>query len=186
MVAVHMSGGLDSTAVAAMATGLMSTGAAACHPHAYTVVYDRLVPDDERYYAGLAAEALGIPIHYLAADDYDLYEPWDEPPPHTPEPDNSPLAVIDVDQFVQIGAQSRVVLTGYGGDPALRTSRLPELARGLGLLPVLSYVGAEALRWAPSWARDHSRRGETLAGRGRGLRRTAVPGLDRTGAGSPP
>ena len=32
---------------------------------AFTVVYDTLIPDRERYYAGLAAASLGIPIDYV-------------------------------------------------------------------------------------------------------------------------
>ena len=50
---VLMSGGLDSTAVAAVARGT------ATQVKAFTVVYDRLIPDEERYYSGQAAAFIG-------------------------------------------------------------------------------------------------------------------------------
>ena len=115
-VGIYMSGGLDSTAVAATAHELLSRQGAPFDLRAYTAVYDRLMPDEERLYAGLAAEALGIPIQYLVADDYALYERWDEPELRTPEPTYNPLAAIVVDQLRQVAARSRIALTGYGGD----------------------------------------------------------------------
>ncbi|HET8564164.1 MAG TPA: asparagine synthase-related protein, partial [Candidatus Binatia bacterium] len=88
-VAVWMSGGLDSTTLAATA----------CEPRdkrsvdirAYCMVYDRLVPDGERYYSGLVAKSLGIPIQYLVADNYTLFDRWDDPELHRPEPVEEPL-----------------------------------------------------------------------------------------------
>ena len=53
---------------------------------AHTVVYDRLIPDRERHYAGLAAEALGLPIDYLVADDHPLFDSVDDAGPREPEP----------------------------------------------------------------------------------------------------
>lgn len=119
--AVYMSGGLDSTSVAATARLL-------CDLHAYTVVYDRLIPDEERHYSGLAAKALGIPIHYLAADDYKLFESWKEPEHRHPEPDNTPLRAIDVDQLRQIAAHSRVAFNCEGPDNLLRYEWQPYVA----------------------------------------------------------
>ena len=118
-VAIYMSGGLDSTAAAATARELLSKQSASFDLHAYTVVYDRLIPDEERYYSGLVANALEIPIHHLAADDYGLFEGWDTPEQRRPEPDNSPLRAIDVDQLRQIAANSRVALYCEGPDNLL-------------------------------------------------------------------
>ena len=63
---IFMSGGLDSPAVAAAAVQL---GASAS---AFTSVYDQLIPDEERHYAGLVAGHIGIPIFYKVLDA----EPW--------------------------------------------------------------------------------------------------------------
>ena len=63
--AISLSGGLDSTSVAAFArrAGLQ-------HLRAVTMVYDAVIPDNERHYSGLFAKSLNIPIEYLACDRY--------------------------------------------------------------------------------------------------------------------
>src|SRR6185369_3632848 len=63
-VAISMSGGLDSTSLAAIARDQGKD------VHAFAVVYDSLIPDDERHYSTLAANHLGIPITHLSADRY--------------------------------------------------------------------------------------------------------------------
>jgi asparagine synthase (glutamine-hydrolysing) len=120
---VLMSGGMDSSSVAATAAEVL--GQRSNHPdlRAYTVVFDRLIPDRERYYSKLVAEAVGIPIHYLAADDYRLYERWDRPELRSPEPDHRPMRAYEIDHLRQVASQSRVALSGLGGDPALYCSR---------------------------------------------------------------
>jgi asparagine synthase (glutamine-hydrolysing) len=121
-VAVYMSGGLDSPAVAATALKL-ARPANGLDLRAYTTVFDELFPDEERYYSGLVARALGIPIAYLVADGYRPYERQEWGELHTPEPRNEPLsAAYNADQQRQIAAHARVALTGYGGDPALMGS----------------------------------------------------------------
>jgi asparagine synthase (glutamine-hydrolysing) len=138
-VGVFMSGGLDSSSVAVVAHDLLSKRSAAFDLRAYTVVYDHLIPDQERYYSGLVARTLGIDIDYLAADDYLLYERWDDSNLSSPEPEHDPLRAISLDQYNQVMTHHRVVLTGYGGDPALYQSQLDPRFRNL-LLQVLHYV----------------------------------------------
>jgi len=121
-VGVMMSGGLDSTTVAAAAKGMFGPRSLPIDLQAYTVVYDRLIPDQERHYTGLAARALGIPVHFMALDRYELFERWDQWGVCSPEPASSPLAAISFDCLQMISANHRVALTGYGGDPALSTS----------------------------------------------------------------
>ncbi len=121
-VGVFMSGGLDSSSVAAAAKEVLSKQSALYDLRAYTTVYERLIPDEERHYAGLVAQALRIPIHYLVADGYKLYERWDQPELCTPEPSHQPLAAMAADQLREVAARQRVVLTGCGADPALCTS----------------------------------------------------------------
>jgi asparagine synthase (glutamine-hydrolysing) len=140
-VGIFMSGGLDSPAVAATALELRDKGSTPLDLQAYTVVYDRLIPDEERHYSGLAARTLGIPIHYLAADDYQPYERWDQPELLRPEPHHEYLSAIIADQFRQLERHSRVALTGYGGDPALHATTLVELVQCLPLGRVVADVG---------------------------------------------
>jgi asparagine synthase (glutamine-hydrolysing) len=121
-VAVLMSGGLDSTSVAVTAHDLLSARPKAVDLSAYTLVYDQLIPDRERHYAGLVAGVLGIPVHYLAADDYTLFGRSNEPGCRTPEPSDNPLPALTADQFRLIARDHRVALSGDGGDPALCAS----------------------------------------------------------------
>src|SRR5438132_1405931 len=105
--------------LAANALHLLANDRAKFDLRAYTVVYDRLIADQERYYAGLVAEALRIPIHYLVADSYDLYERWDDAKVRKPEPDSNPLTATLFDQVEQVGLHSRVALYGEGPDNLL-------------------------------------------------------------------
>lgn len=112
-VAVFMSGGLDSSSVAAVARELRPQASLRAH----TIVYDELIPDDERYYAGRVADHLRIPIDYLAADSYGLFQNWSDS--FKPEPVTEPTPAIFGDLCTNISANARVALTGYGGDPGL-------------------------------------------------------------------
>src|SRR5690349_7191750 len=62
--AVFMSGGIDSTTLAATALAVLRERPEDFFLQALTCVYDRLIPDAERRYAGLVAEHLRIPITY--------------------------------------------------------------------------------------------------------------------------
>ena len=77
-IGVAMSGGMDSTSVAAMAKRLLDDSSAVSNLNAHCIVYDSLIPDQERYWSGLAANYLKIPIRYLNADHYDLFKTIDD------------------------------------------------------------------------------------------------------------
>jgi asparagine synthase (glutamine-hydrolysing) len=93
-VAVLLSGGLDSSTVAATARRLLGNDDGQSRFQAYSVVYDRLIPDEERRFAGKVAEFCGIPIHYLVADDYQLFQHWRNGDPRPAEPCDQPLGAI--------------------------------------------------------------------------------------------
>ncbi|UCE84704.1 MAG: asparagine synthetase B, partial [Deltaproteobacteria bacterium] len=118
--AVSMSGGMDSSSVAAMAKEVLS---ARCVPKrglfACTAVYERLIPDEEGRYAALVGEELGIPVHSFALDDHELFATLDRGPASAPEPLMDPLE-SEALLFDFAARRTRVMLTGQGGDPALR------------------------------------------------------------------
>lgn len=115
-VSVQMSGGLDSPAVAAIAHELLSQRPDGFQMEAHTAVYDRLFPDEERHYAGMVAERLKIPLHFLVADDYLPYAGWNEAGFRQPEPEHNPFLKHYLDLTRQCGERHRVVLTGSDGD----------------------------------------------------------------------
>jgi len=122
-VSVSMSGGLDSTSVASMAHSLLSNSQRPFDIRLCTHVYDRLIPDEERHYAGQVAEALNIPIHFEAADDDKIHSGWDRPGMMLPEPAEGFDAETSSNAYSEFTADCRVMLTGFGGDPALASPR---------------------------------------------------------------
>lgn len=71
---ISMSGGLDSPAIVAVASQLVQSGEVDCELTAYTMVYDRIHPDNEAYYASLAARKIGIPHHISSVDRFLLQD----------------------------------------------------------------------------------------------------------------
>jgi asparagine synthase (glutamine-hydrolysing) len=121
-VGISMSGGLDSTGLAAIAQGLLREDPRASI-RACTNVYDRLFADEEHHYSALAANALGIPIVHLPGDRYSLFDSDAATDLKQPEPFLfSPLAGQFNGLLRQLAQHSRVALTGYDGD-AFMTER---------------------------------------------------------------
>jgi len=115
-----MSGGLDSSSVAAVAASTAPPGQDRLK--AFTLVHEHLIPDEERHYSGLVAQALNLPIQYLPVDDYNLFDGWEDVTTRPSEAFCEWLLAIQDDALRQASAFSRIVLTGQGGDPALSTS----------------------------------------------------------------
>jgi asparagine synthase (glutamine-hydrolysing) len=112
-VAISMSGGLDSTSLAAIAREHSEVAA-------FTVVYDALIPDEERHYSTLAAKHLGMPVTHLNADGYSLFDgEMDQPEPF--------LVSVLTGQFNDLlrlcAGFSSVALTGYDGDALMHEPR---------------------------------------------------------------
>lgn len=111
-VSISMSGGLDSTSLAVVARALLPQNV-----HAFTTVYDSLIPDEERHYSSLAAASLGIPIQHLNADNYALFEARQAGDLDVAEPFLlGPFAGQFNDLLRMMGAHGRVALMGYDGD----------------------------------------------------------------------
>ncbi len=117
-VAISMSGGLDSTSLAAIACEL------GAHVRACSVVYDDLIPDQERAYSTKAANHLGIPISYVTADQYSLFDEQVPGDMDQPEPFLlSPLTAQFHNLLRLCADHSRVALTGYDGDTLMNEQK---------------------------------------------------------------
>lgn len=119
-VALFMSGGLDSVAVAATAKKLLGAGPGAFELNAYCWDYEALFPHQEPHYSRLVGRALGIPVQYLSLAGYRLYDGWNEFVDQMPEPLHEPLLAYHVDAVRATQGTGRVVLTGEGGDEIFR------------------------------------------------------------------
>ena len=131
--AVLMSGGLDSPMIAAVAREQLARGGPDFRLSALTVVFDRLIPDQECHWSTLAARHVGFPIHHYAADH--LYRSWDWMQSATaPEPAIAPSNAPCDPAYRQAATEARVILTGFDGDAMLDLRLAPlwraRLARG--------------------------------------------------------
>ena len=120
-ISISMSGGLDSTSLAAIARELLPQPAAV---KAFSTVYDKLIPDEERHYSTLAASHLRVPIQHLNADNHSLFEERAPRDLDVPEPFLlGPLAGQFNDLLRLMAGHARVALTGYDGDALMNESR---------------------------------------------------------------
>lgn len=142
--AVLMTGGLDSTSVAAVAGRQLPGPDGLPAVRTYTCGYDRLIPDDEWNWASLVAERLGVAATRVPADGYALFDRWDDGAYLPPEPVDYPFWALTVDVLRQASARDRVVLTGEGGDAAFApTSRAWDMLRH----GRVRYLGGQALAY---------------------------------------
>jgi asparagine synthase (glutamine-hydrolysing) len=141
-ISVSMSGGLDSTSVATIARERLRGDPAV---HAYSIVYDSLIPDQERYYSSAAANHLGIPITHINADRYSLYDEQIPGDMNQAEPFLLSALTGQFHDLLRLCADyGRVALTGWDGDAFMseppktyfvssaKKLKLKDLARGIG------------------------------------------------------
>jgi asparagine synthase (glutamine-hydrolysing) len=156
-VAVFMSGGMDSPTLAAVAAGQLRRRSGGT-VHAMTSVYDRLIPDSERHYAGLVARYLDIPIHFDVRDDETSIADWGRVVVHTPEPVDNPQAFVAGTQFLEkMSTHARVFLYGEGPDNALRYEWRPYLSHllaGRRVGPLMQALSSDLLMHprVPLWS----------------------------------
>ncbi len=126
-VGVLMSGGIDSTALAATAASLLSSPTVPGPVRAFTCVHESLIRDADRDYAALAADGIGIPIHYYVTDQM---PGW----PHAAAANSpEPLSTVSDWQperrcYSEMARHSPVAFYGEGPDNALLYEWRPHLA----------------------------------------------------------
>jgi asparagine synthase (glutamine-hydrolysing) len=140
-----MSGGADSTSVAAAAVRAVRDRRAL---RAATIGFDSLISDTEHRFASLAASSLGIVLDYLPGDHYTLYGGWDDIRYRGCEPTDLPLNAIGVDLIRHAAHFTDVLLTGEGGDAVMRasTDHFANLLRRFRWWQFIREAGSYALR----------------------------------------
>jgi asparagine synthase (glutamine-hydrolysing) len=119
---ILLSGGLDSATIATTAHELAG---GTLDLRAYTVVYESLIPDQDREHARAVAEFLKIPLQCIPMDRLQPFERWDDPEVRSPEPVDDPFFAGLFDQFRSIAADCRVVLSGEGPDNLMHFQMWP-------------------------------------------------------------
>ncbi|MHB8753384.1 MAG: asparagine synthetase B family protein [Candidatus Acidiferrales bacterium] len=115
-VGILLSGGLDSSSIAAVAHDLRKEKYPAIELHAFTSVYENFPTDQDAPAARTVATALRIPLHCWPVDSVELFEHWDDPKLHWPEPIDDPFAASYREEFKAIAGNVRVLLSGEGSD----------------------------------------------------------------------
>ena len=124
---IFLSGGLDSTSVAAVARKIAKQNGVGGPLHAYTIDCRPLFNDEEGYLASLVAENLGINLEILSGASCLPYEGWEDSLLRTPEPYHDPFLSLTQREYRQVQGHARVVLSGYGGDDILTGQAWPYL-----------------------------------------------------------
>jgi len=125
-VGIFLSGGIDSTALAATAAAMLCPSARA-PVRGFTLTYQSLISDEESRYAAAAAQHLGIPYESYVVDR----EPgWDDfGDAGAPEPCLSGVgAKTRMRVYADMAEHGRVALYGEGPDNALVYEWQPYLA----------------------------------------------------------
>ncbi|MEA5622973.1 asparagine synthetase B family protein [Nostoc sp. UHCC 0251] len=117
-LSTHLSGGMDSTSIATIAQKVLAARGKPFDFQAFTLSSEQEQQEDS--YAGLVAKEIGIPHNFVATDGYVRAVPSTQRRMCLPEPC---LSIPERDPFQELtklcAAHGRVVLTGFGGDPAL-------------------------------------------------------------------
>jgi asparagine synthase (glutamine-hydrolysing) len=125
--ACFMSGGLDSTSVAAVACKVQTARGSRDSLCAYTVDYTPLFEDEEGAYATKVAQYIGIPIDILAGASTRPFSGLEESLLSTPEPCAEPFFALHVEHYRRVAQRARVVLSGDGGDDVMTGRAWPYL-----------------------------------------------------------
>ncbi len=117
---ILLSGGLDSTSVAATITESKQACGLPINLHAFTYSYEASFADPEPDFARLTADYLGLPITTIPQDNLLIYDGWKRPDFNLPEPSNGYNIYNWRQDLRKMGSRGiRVVFSGWGGDPLL-------------------------------------------------------------------
>lgn len=115
-VGVLVSGGLDSSSIAAVAKEITRKSAPSARIRGYTCVYEWLIPDREGDYAREVSEFLRIPVKFIAMDEAQLFARLDDLGLSWPEPIEDPFLATISDAYRDISTDCCVLFSGEGSD----------------------------------------------------------------------
>jgi asparagine synthase (glutamine-hydrolysing) len=126
-VGIFMSGGLDSTSVAAHAARIAKEGGSKRELRAYTADFRPLFEDEEAAYASHAAQHLGVPWEVHSLGSAAPFASWDDKNLRLPEPNHEAFLITDMELCRHVSAYTQVALSGDGGDDVLTGQGWPHL-----------------------------------------------------------
>ena len=153
-VGILLSGGLDSSSVAAVAKEVSGKNPPAAALCGYTYIYKSLIPDQEEGFARQVGSFLNISHRFVSLDDAQLFERWEDPATSWPEPVENPFLAMLAGIYRDISLDCRVLLSGEGSDnlmdfqmwPYVRDLRIRGEWRQL-LTEVANYLWVRPFPW---------------------------------------
>jgi asparagine synthase (glutamine-hydrolysing) len=124
---IFLSGGLDSTTVAATVCSLRKEASAAYLLYAISADLRPLFADEEGQFAQKAAAHFGIGFELVSRGDIVPFSKFGELARRLPEPIADPFWATYVHMCDRLIQKSRVMLGGYGGDNVLNNETWPYL-----------------------------------------------------------
>lgn len=162
-IGVSMSGGLDSTAVAALAAQQLAAAAPARRLHTYSYAFDELASCDEREYIRPVVERFDLDANYLICDDKWALKDLDQWPLSRDYVLADPFALLPATVMKAAGESgTRLLLTGYFGDVLFTGGHYWALdllrAGRLGRLTRTTLANRRTIRWGESFGEYGLRR----------------------------
>jgi len=114
-VVISLSGGMDSTSIAATLKEAQNAGDQAFNLNAITVLFDSILASDERHFVELAADYLKLQTNYIDGGEYPLMSP----PVQTTRPMELYQPALWLELYRKAAAMGPVLLTGEAGDNLL-------------------------------------------------------------------
>jgi asparagine synthase (glutamine-hydrolysing) len=126
---ILLSGGLDSTSIAAAVVALRrrASSSAPLNFYGLCVDFQPLFDDSEGNYARRFADAFSIPLEIVHSGDVLPFAGWDNSVGLLPEPPQDPYSLLYLSYRQRLSCNSRVLLSGDGGDEVLRLQAAPYL-----------------------------------------------------------
>lgn len=165
---IFLSGGLDSSSIAATARQLIAAGPGPAPLKSYTTVSDSSTQDREGAFARRVAERLEIPIRFCCVDGSKPFAGRQGSENFWPEPIDDPFFADSCDEFRVIASDCRAIFNGEGGDALMSFEMAPyaldlwrqrQWARLLGSTARFLRVRRLPVRGVVAW-------GQKLLGRG--------------------
>ena len=122
---IWLSGGMDSSSVAATAREVADASRGATELYAFTVSSEAKGADAESLLACQVAEFLQIPIRVLRTQNPGVFDRWDQAEWAPAEPVEDPFFAGLYDQYAAVAERCRVALSGEGSDNLLFFQMLP-------------------------------------------------------------
>ncbi len=122
---ILLSGGIDSSAVAATARELPANTGKTMDVRAYTTVYESVIPNLDGRHAREVTEFLKMPLTCIPIDELRPFERWEDPATRSPEPVDDPFFAGLFDQFRTVARDCRVALSGEGADNLMHFEMWP-------------------------------------------------------------